>query len=117
MSLCSLLVMVQIPSMIKPQHAPSCRRSGVCYGQLQRASCDAAKSRAFTVIPTIDIGPLVSSSSSTTERQVVGGLLNEACTDVGFFYVKNHGVTVSHEACVYAVSEQDFYFNYRRLYA
>eukprot|EP00892_Ulva_mutabilis_P006008 jgi/Ulvmu1/377/UM001_0384.1 len=50
------------------------------------------RSAAFTAIPTIDIGALVSSDSSTKDRQAVGKLLDEACTTVGFFYVKNHGV-------------------------
>ncbi|KAH7381879.1 putative 1-aminocyclopropane-1-carboxylate oxidase [Cadophora sp. MPI-SDFR-AT-0126] len=44
----------------------------------------------FDAIPLIDIGPIFSTSLS--DRQVVAARLREACINVGFFYVKGHGI-------------------------
>jgi isopenicillin N synthase-like dioxygenase len=45
---------------------------------------------SFINIPTVDIGPLVRNGSEQ-EQQAAGNALHEACIDVGFFYIKNHG--------------------------
>jgi non-haem dioxygenase in morphine synthesis N-terminal len=59
---------------------------------LTRTAIPAAKlCRSFTSLPIIDIGPLVNPNGSESERLSVGKQLHEACENVGFFYVKNHG--------------------------
>ncbi|MEM7022540.1 MAG: 2-oxoglutarate and iron-dependent oxygenase domain-containing protein [Pseudomonadota bacterium] len=49
-----------------------------------------AKAVDFDSIPVIDIGPLRKSDSAG--KQAVADLLREAAIDVGFFYVRDHGV-------------------------
>jgi isopenicillin N synthase-like dioxygenase len=53
---------------------------------------DATESRAadFSEIPLIDLAPLY--SDDTQAKQRMAAELREACTDVGFFYVKNHRI-------------------------
>mmetsp|Transcript_4716 Transcript_4716/g.6355 ORF Transcript_4716/g.6355 Transcript_4716/m.6355 type:complete len:359 (+) Transcript_4716:95-1171(+) len=56
-------------------------------------SISSAQSRAFHTIPVIDISALQRGcGSSLANRQAVGAELDWACRNVGFFYVKNHGV-------------------------
>ena len=50
----------------------------------------AAKSVPFDTIPVIDFA--VMQSSDRAHRQEVADRLYQACIQVGFFYVKNHGV-------------------------
>ncbi|CAD7700651.1 unnamed protein product [Ostreobium quekettii] len=52
-------------------------------------------SRLFSSLPIIDVGPLVAENSDLAERQAVGAQLHIACRDVGFFYIKNHGIPES----------------------
>jgi isopenicillin N synthase-like dioxygenase len=48
--------------------------------------------RGFQSIPVIDVQNLRSPGSTLDERRRVGFELDRACRDVGFFYVRNHGV-------------------------
>ena len=43
-------------------------------------------------IPIIDISPLVSPTSTLVERQLVANQINQACADIGFFAITNHGI-------------------------
>ena len=43
-------------------------------------------------IPVIDVGPLVSESASNPEKLAVAKEIGEACENVGFFAIQNHGV-------------------------
>jgi isopenicillin N synthase-like dioxygenase len=45
---------------------------------------------SFTGIPTVDIGALVDGGNAK-DKQAVGDALHDACVNVGFFYVQNHG--------------------------
>lgn len=45
----------------------------------------------FTEIPVIDFGPML--EGDVDARRAVGAAVRDACTRVGFFYAKNHGVT------------------------
>ena len=45
---------------------------------------------AFEEVPQIDIGPLLHGSAEARRR--VGDAVRDACRDVGFFYVRNHGI-------------------------
>lgn len=45
-----------------------------------------------TELPIIDIGPFLSADSTEEEKQKVGIEIDRACREVGFFYLKNHGV-------------------------
>jgi isopenicillin N synthase-like dioxygenase len=49
-----------------------------------------AKQMPFDHIPVIDLAPM--KSDDLAERQAVAAQLCEACIQVGFFYVKHHGV-------------------------
>lgn len=46
---------------------------------------------AFTEIPVIDLAGMMSPDEA--ERRNVGVEVRKACTEVGFFYVRNHGVS------------------------
>jgi isopenicillin N synthase-like dioxygenase len=54
------------------------------------ASGLAARQVPFTEIPVIDFAPMA--SGDALARQAVGDAVRDACTRVGFFYVKNHTV-------------------------
>ena len=45
---------------------------------------------AFEEVPQIDIGPLFQDDEPARLR--VGDAVRDACIDVGFFYIRNHGV-------------------------
>lgn len=49
-----------------------------------------ARTRDFTEIPIIDLGPLESGDAADIAR--IGAEMREASETAGFFYVKNHGV-------------------------
>ncbi|WP_420030630.1 isopenicillin N synthase family dioxygenase [Pseudomonas oryzihabitans] len=51
----------------------------------------ASKQIAFEEIPVIDVSPLISGTDPLTVAKQIG----KACEEVGFFYVKNHGVPSS----------------------
>lgn len=48
--------------------------------------------RGFHSIPIIDVQKLRDPGSTLDERRRVGSELDRACREVGFFYVRNHGV-------------------------
>jgi isopenicillin N synthase-like dioxygenase len=56
----------------------------------------------FTKIPTIDIGALLGEDAAA--RRVVAEEIGRACEDVGFFYIRNHGVPQSLIDRAYACS-------------
>ena len=43
-------------------------------------------------LPIIDFGPFLDPSTSLEEKKKTASELDRACRDVGFFYIKNHGV-------------------------
>ena len=49
------------------------------------------KRNVVDVVPVIDFSPMLSSRAE--ERQKIAGELRRACTEVGFFYLKNHGLS------------------------
>src|SRR4051794_18047461 len=53
-----------------------------------------AKKIDFNSIPVVDVSPLIGSTSTNNEKlKATIDCLREACRSVGFFYIKNHGVT------------------------
>ena len=67
---------------------------------------------AFEEVPQIDIGPLFQDDEPARRR--VGAAVRDACIDVGFFYIRNHGVpqatvdeTFRQMALFYALPEDD----------
>lgn len=46
----------------------------------------------FDSIPVIDVGDLVSGDAGPEREAAVASQIGAACRDVGFFYVRNHGV-------------------------
>ncbi len=47
-------------------------------------------------LPVVDVGALADPDASTADRTRVATELGDACRDVGFFYVRNHGVPQAH---------------------
>ncbi|MBV9521474.1 MAG: isopenicillin N synthase family oxygenase [Alphaproteobacteria bacterium] len=47
----------------------------------------------FSEIPVIDIGPLIDGNATQVERSVAA--LGKACSDIGFIYIRNHGVSAA----------------------
>lgn len=45
---------------------------------------------AFEEVPQIDVGPLIHADERARRR--VGDAVRDACCDVGFFYIRNHGI-------------------------
>lgn len=60
----------------------------------------------FTNIPVIDISPLLQSDISL--KQLVAQEIHKACRDVGFFYIKGHGVSEELLTNLYNVSKAFF---------
>jgi isopenicillin N synthase-like dioxygenase len=56
-------------------------------------SVTVRKSAEIESLPVIDFGPFLSGKSN--ERASVASQIGAACEDVGFFYIKNHGVSAS----------------------
>lgn len=46
----------------------------------------------FTSIPTIDVSPLSSPNATQSDRDRLVSELRDACSKVGFFVIKNHGI-------------------------
>ncbi len=61
---------------------------------------------AFTEIPIIDIADL--SAGDPAARRACGRLIGEACRDVGFFYVVNHGIAQTRIDEVFAAAQRFF---------
>ena len=60
----------------------------------------------FSAIPLIDLAPLYGDDAKA--RQQMAAELREACINIGFFYVKNHGVPEYHLQDVRTQTEQFF---------
>ncbi|KAK9780679.1 putative Oxoglutarate 3-dioxygenase [Seiridium cardinale] len=45
-----------------------------------------------STLPIIDFGPFIDPDATWQERRNVAAALDKACREVGFFYLKNHGV-------------------------
>lgn len=50
-----------------------------------------AKRVNFTELPVVDFGPFL--TGDIQDRKTVAAALRKACVEVGFFYLKNHGVS------------------------
>jgi isopenicillin N synthase-like dioxygenase len=72
------------------------------------ASGLAADSLPFTEIPIVDFAPMVDPASTPEARQAVGEAVRNACTRVGFFYVRHHGVDEAALAETFLAAEQFF---------
>lgn len=64
----------------------------------------ASRQTAFSEIPIIDIGPLVDGSDPRGIARKIG----DVCEQVGFFYVKNHGVPMDLVAGMYSATRRFF---------
>ncbi len=51
-----------------------------------------AADQEFEEIPVIDIGPLVDGTNVAAKIKEISTQLGKACLNVGFFYIKNHGI-------------------------
>ena len=57
---------------------------------MSQAEAGRVRVAAFEEVPQIDIGPLFQGDEPARRR--VGDAVRNACIDVGFFYIRNHGV-------------------------
>ena len=48
------------------------------------------KRNTSDIIPVIDFSPML--SSKLEDRRQIAAQLRKTCTEVGFFYLKNHGI-------------------------
>ncbi|MET8182490.1 2-oxoglutarate and iron-dependent oxygenase domain-containing protein [Streptomyces sp. NPDC005336] len=64
----------------------------------------ACKQTAFSEIPIIDISPLIDGSDPRGVAKQIG----QVCEEVGFFYVKNHGVPADMIEGMYQATERFF---------
>lgn len=64
----------------------------------------AVKQTAFHEIPIIDVAPLLDGS----DPQGVAEQIGKVCEEVGFFYIKNHGVPAEQIEGVYDVAKEFF---------
>jgi isopenicillin N synthase-like dioxygenase len=64
----------------------------------------ASRQTAFSEIPIIDIAPLVDGSDPHGVARKIG----DVCEEVGFFYVKNHGVPLDLIERMYSATQQFF---------
>lgn len=60
----------------------------------------------MTQIPVIDVGPLVARDAAASKA--VAQEIDTACTDVGFFYVVNHGVEWRHVEDIFGAAREFF---------
>lgn len=68
----------------------------------------SASSHTFTEIPIIDIGPLVDPAAAPGDLQRAVDEIGAACLNVGFFYVRNHGIPESHRGDMLREMERFF---------
>ena len=63
------------------------------YADTMQPGVLGAKRLPFQSIPVIDLAPLVNADERTLDTLVAK--LDDACRNVGFFYVRNHGVPIN----------------------
>ena len=66
------------------------------------------QARAFQSIPVIDVGALVDPAASLNERLHVAAEIGIACRNIGFFYIRNHGIPESHQKRVFRQAKAFF---------
>ncbi len=66
------------------------------------------KHSSLQKIPIIDIGPLVRDDGTLKEIEKTVMAIKNACRNVGFFYVKNHGIPEDHLQAVFS-NIKDFF--------
>ncbi len=59
-------------------------------------------------IPVIDIGGLLERDSASTEGDEAARQIGDACRDVGFFYIQNHGIPADHLDAVFREAKRFF---------
>ncbi len=65
-----------------------------------------AQALSLTEIPVIDVGALF--TDELAARQATAQQIGTACREIGFFYVKNHGISEQHIAATFAAARQFF---------
>jgi isopenicillin N synthase-like dioxygenase len=62
----------------------------LCFAVTARAPEQQGKDVAFEEIPIIDFAPMLGSDPAA--KRALAAELRHACTEVGFFYIRNHGI-------------------------
>lgn len=64
-----------------------------------------AKELVPTTIPVIDLGAMRGDADA---RRALGAQIAQACADLGFFYIVNHGIDPAHLDALYVVADRFF---------
>jgi isopenicillin N synthase-like dioxygenase len=83
---------------------PAADDSASSAGSLSRIGAMGARQLPFTKIPTVDIAALLGGDPAARRRVALE--IGKACEEVGFFYIRNHGIPESLIAKVYERSAQ-----------
>lgn len=59
-------------------------------------------------LPVIDFGPFISPGATFQEKKTVALKLDKACREVGFFYLKNHGIPTEMMSAMLHVAREFF---------
>jgi isopenicillin N synthase-like dioxygenase len=88
--------MITIASFVAGLAAPVSARlaapPGLAAPVSTRLAAPVTMSAAASTVPIIDVGPLLEGGDTLAHNEAVAQI-HKACTEVGFFYVKNHGVS------------------------
>ena len=68
----------------------------------------ATTAQAQQSIPIIDIAPLISPTSTLSQRQQVASEIGAACSEIGFFAIVNHGISSATVESLLASSRKFF---------
>ncbi|MET8956029.1 isopenicillin N synthase family dioxygenase [Streptomyces sp. NPDC004393] len=63
---------------------------------------------AFKEVPVIGIGPLVTADPDPEELRLTVERIGEACRDVGFFYITDHGISEADSRALFGAAQEFF---------
>ncbi|MEU5214582.1 2-oxoglutarate and iron-dependent oxygenase domain-containing protein [Streptomyces sp. NPDC020807] len=69
---------------------------------------EGTAAQAFQEVPVISIAALVTPDPEPEELRKTVEQIGQACRDVGFFYIKDHGVTAEDSAAMFRASREFF---------
>ncbi|CAG8394391.1 unnamed protein product [Penicillium salamii] len=73
-------------------NGPSASKGRIVLSQGISRSVSTTKGGKFTSIPIIDLSPLISLTATPADMEKLVTDIRDACSTVGFFVIKNHGI-------------------------